>query len=213
MPSVRLSVGPWQWTWRVGQVLMEHWRFAWWGAVANLILRVHPAVTCHGWVTVSGPGAWRLDPRGRLNIGKNVRLHSGSWINPVGGQGPLIIAVGPGGNLTLEDGCGISSSTIVCRHHIRVGAGAMIGGGCELIDSDFHSISARERMAPGNMGVRSSPIEIGERAFIGARVLVIKGARVGVESIVGAGSVVTGRVADGECWVGNPARPIRRNAT
>nr|MBB4246309.1 acetyltransferase-like isoleucine patch superfamily enzyme [Rhodocyclus tenuis] len=209
MQSKLASLGFWRFIWRCCQVLLERWRFIWWGVVANLFLRVHPAVTCSGWVTVTGPVVWRLDPRGRLSIGKNVRLHSGHAINSVGGHRRLILALGPAGVLILEDGCGISSSTIVCRERIRIGAGAMIGGGCQILDSDFHSILANERALPGNPGALTAPVDIGERAFVGTGVMILKGGRVGLESIVGAGSVVTGTVGDGEVWAGNPARRIR----
>ena len=45
-------------------------------------------------------------------------------------------------------------------------------------------------------------------AVIGAGATILPGITVGINSIIGAGSVVTKNVPDGETWVGNPARKI-----
>lgn len=54
-----------------------------------------------------------------------------------------------------------------------------------------------------------STLEIGESAFIlwGA-IILPQVTRIGKNSIVGAGSVVTKNVGDNEIWAGNPAKKI-----
>ena len=59
-------------------------------------------------------------------------------------------------------------------------------------------------------GGKTKPIIIKEGAFIGGCSIVLKGANVGIHSVIGAGSVVTGIIPDGEIWGGSPARFIRR---
>jgi len=51
-------------------------------------------------------------------------------------------------------------------------------------------------------------LEIGARARIGARTVLMPGARVGAGAEVEPGSVVTGEVPAGEHWAGSPARHI-----
>jgi carbonic anhydrase/acetyltransferase-like protein (isoleucine patch superfamily) len=53
---------------------------------------------------------------------------------------------------------------------------------------------------------------IGDAALIGMGAIVLDGARIGRNAMVGAGAVVPpGKVVgDGELWVGNPARFVRR---
>lgn len=46
-------------------------------------------------------------------------------------------------------------------------------------------------------------------AFIGGNSIILKGVKIGKNSVVGAGSVVTRDIPDGEIWAGNPARKIR----
>lgn len=49
------------------------------------------------------------------------------------------------------------------------------------------------------------PIRIGENSFLGMGALLLPGAEVGRDCIVGAGSVVRGKVPDGSIVAGNPA--------
>ena len=55
----------------------------------------------------------------------------------------------------------------------------------------------------------TAPIEIGERAFVGARAFVLPGVTIGARALVGAMAVVTRDVPAGLRVAGNPARPIR----
>ncbi len=56
------------------------------------------------------------------------------------------------------------------------------------------------------------PRTIGPNAWIGARAVLLDGADVGEDAIVGAGAVVSEPVPDGCLAVGNPARIHRRSA-
>ncbi|EGQ8605197.1 acyltransferase [Vibrio parahaemolyticus] len=51
-------------------------------------------------------------------------------------------------------------------------------------------------------------IKVEERAFIGAKSILLPGVTVGKRSVVAAGSVVTRSIPPGEVWGGNPARFI-----
>jgi len=55
---------------------------------------------------------------------------------------------------------------------------------------------------------------IGNRAFIGSGTIIVAPASVGDEAMTGAGALLTREtaVADGEVYVGVPAKPIRRRA-
>lgn len=59
-------------------------------------------------------------------------------------------------------------------------------------------------------GGATSPVVIKDGAFIGAHCIILKGVTIGENSIVGAGSVVTKSIPDGEIWAGNPVKFIRR---
>lgn len=57
-----------------------------------------------------------------------------------------------------------------------------------------------------------APIVVGDRSFIGARVILLPGVHVGNDCIVAAGSVVSRSIPDGVIAAGNPARIVGRTA-
>lgn len=56
--------------------------------------------------------------------------------------------------------------------------------------------------------LQTAPIIVEKRAFVGARAFVMPGIRIGADSIVGAGAIVTKDVAPRAIVAGNPARVI-----
>ena len=51
-------------------------------------------------------------------------------------------------------------------------------------------------------------VHLCEKCFLGLGTMIVKPVTIGRGSVVGAGSVVTKDVPDGEIWAGNPARKI-----
>ena len=52
-------------------------------------------------------------------------------------------------------------------------------------------------------------VELEQDVFVGDRVLILKGVRIGRGSVIGAGSVVCGPIPEGVVAAGNPARVLR----
>ncbi len=89
---------------------------------------------------------------------------------------------------------------------IRIGSDCLFGPGTEILDSDFHDTDPVRRKSGSH---RSLAVEIGDNVFVGTGVRILKGAVIGSDSVIGAGSVVAGRVPAGVVAVGNPARIVR----
>jgi acetyltransferase-like isoleucine patch superfamily enzyme len=179
-----------------------------WSLVANVRLRAHGA-TVGRRLRVRGPLHLHCHRTGAIRIGDDCRIQSGFAGNPVGGTSRMAIWVGPGGSLRVGDRVGLSNSTIVCMSSISIEDGALLGGDSKVYDTDFHSLQAEERGRPGNPGVRTCPITIGRRAFIGGHSIVLKGVSIGEAAVVGAGSVVRADVPAFQVWAGNPAALVR----
>lgn len=160
-----------------------------------------------------GPGLvvrGRLDlyvhERGRVTIGARCRINSGFRGNAVGGFRRAGIWVSAGAHLQLGDDVGLSGCTIVCTQAVTIGSETMIGGDCQIYDTDFHPVSASDRI--GRLPPKSAPVTLGRRCFIGGHSIILKGVTIGEEAVVGAGSVVTRSIPAGEIWAGNPAKRI-----
>lgn len=87
-----------------------------------------------------------------------------------------------------------------------IGDNVWITDGCQLLCHDASVIMLNARDA--SHLDRVAPITIGDHVFLGNRTTVLPGITVGSDVIVGAGSVITRDIPDGEVWAGNPARRI-----
>jgi maltose O-acetyltransferase len=89
---------------------------------------------------------------------------------------------------------------------IRIGRDGLFGQFVEILDSDFHEVDPARRKAGTQ---RPAAVEIGDNVFVGAGARILKGATIGSDSVIGAGSVVTGSIPAGVVAVGSPARVVR----
>lgn len=145
-----------------------------------------------------------------VRIGDNCRIKSGFAENPVGGYRRTGIWVGRHATLSIGQRVGVSSSTIVCSHSVTIEDDVLIGGGCNIYDTDFHSLLADARLVRPDVTVKTAPVVIKRRSFVGAHSIILKGVVIGEEAVIGAGSVVRSNVPAGEIWAGNPACFVRK---
>ncbi|HLM85506.1 MAG TPA: acyltransferase [Solirubrobacteraceae bacterium] len=109
--------------------------------------------------------------------------------------------------IEIGDGAQINNNAFIKSEGpgIRIGARALLGSEVTIYDSDFHDLRPRHRRG-GQPSMAA--VELAENVFIGDRVLILKGVRIGANSVIGAGSVVTGSIPDGVIAAGSPARVL-----
>jgi acetyltransferase-like isoleucine patch superfamily enzyme len=148
--------------------------------------------------------------KGKIFIGKRFQANSGKANNPIGGDSCLRIICRSSGIIKIGDNVGISNSTIVCWDKIIIEDNVMIGGGCKIWDTDFHSIDSCDRILRGDKNVKTSPTTIKKNVFIGGGATILKGVTIGENSVIAAGSVVVKSVPNNEAWGGNPAKFLKK---
>lgn len=132
------------------------------------------------------------------------------------------------GKITIGDRVHIGGSELISVNEIKVDDDVTIAWGCLIYDHNSHSVNWEERrndteqeykdimngLSPIHNKnwdvVKSAPIHICSKAWIGARSIILKGVTIGEGAVVAAGSVVT---KDVEPWTvvgGNPAQLIKR---
>jgi hypothetical protein len=84
---------------------------------------------------------------------------------------------------------------------VEIGAYTIVANDVRIIVHD-----AAIKRITGYTEVR--PVTIGRRCYLGTGTIVLPGARIGDEAIIGAGSVVRGEIPARSLAVGNPARVI-----
>ena len=150
-----------------------------------------------------------LGRKGSIRIGNHVNINSSMKSDPIGGQTRTILYVRKQGSIHICDGVGLSNTAIVSESAVTIGEYSNIGGGTKIYDTDFHSIRPDERLN-GDTNVKSAPVTIGKRVFIGGHCIILKGVTIGDGAVVGAGSVVTKDIPAGEIWAGNPAVFVKK---
>ena len=81
----------------------------------------------------------------------------------------------------------------------------MIASDVVITDSDWHGIYDRTDYV-----AKTLPVNIAKNVWIGERSIILKGSEIGENSIIGAGSVVSGKVPANVVYAGNPAKEIRK---
>lgn len=92
---------------------------------------------------------------------------------------------------------------------ITIGDDVQIGPNVQLL-TPTHPLEPELRRAKWEA---AEPISIGSNVWLGGGVIVLPGVRIGADTVVGAGAVVTRDLPSGVLAVGNPARVIRTLAT
>lgn len=109
------------------------------------------------------------------------------------------------GEIIFGDYCLVSPGVrISAEQSVRIGDNVMLAANVYISDSDWHGIYNRIR--PFRC---SKPVVLENNVWLGERVIVNKGVRIGENSVVGAGAVVTRDIPANSIAVGNPARVIK----
>lgn len=124
-----------------------------------------------------------------IRIGRGSRIHTGARFFYPGnikiGEGTII-----GDNVFLD-----GREKLIIGNHVDIASSVMILNSEHDINSeDFHAVNA--------------PVEIEDYCFIGPRVIILPGVKIGRGAIVAAGAVVTKDVAGGAIVGGIPAEVI-----
>lgn len=148
--------------------------------------------------TRAGAVAWlrgwprpRVDGGGDISVGDDVGLYPG-----------VRLAASEGATLSIGDGTYLNRNTLVhARERVTIGAGAMVAWDVVITDTQGHG--------DGPDVGPTAPVSIGDRAWIGAKALVLGGARIGDGAVVAAGAVVTGDVPAGAIVAARPGQCVK----
>lgn len=137
--------------------------------------------------------------RGRVRVENYGCIELGQRLRFDGRTVPVELAAF-GGTLTVGDGTFLNYGvSISACERVAIGRDVLIGNYAMIMDNDYHDPG--DHAAPG----RSAPIIIEDKAWIGARAIVLKGVRIGAGAAVAAGAVVTKDVAPRTMVAGVPA--------
>ena len=146
-----------------------------------------------------------------IEIGEHSVICSDSEMTALGVNHPVVLrTLAPGAAIVIGKNTGISGGSICAAIRVEIGNECLLGANVIIADTDFHPIKPLGRRHNSNpLEIGSEPIVIEDNVFIGTGVVILKGVRVGKNSVIGAGSVVTKNVPANAIVAGNPARFLR----
>lgn len=164
----------------------------------------------------------RVEPGGRLVLGAGVtterragnritvqaegrvELAEGTWLRTEQGENRLTVF--PGARLEIGRRSLLNGAMVIAKQEVRIGDDARLACGVRIFDADLHDLDA-------DTPERVAPVRIGDRVWLGADVLVLRGVTIGDDTVVGAGSVVTRDLPPRSFAAGAPARVLRSIAS
>jgi acetyltransferase-like isoleucine patch superfamily enzyme len=166
-------------------------------------------VLAHDWFPVPLPGS--------VVLGEGTWLYSAYAFRHFASTRPVAVRVGrrtgvydgtffdlgPEGEVVIGDACTVVGAVFATNGRVTLGDHVFIAHEVTFADTPFAT------PAPAAGPVRRG-IQVGNTAWIGARAILLDGARVGDGAVVGAAAVVDFDVPPRAVVAGNPARVVGR---
>lgn len=164
----------------------------------GVLIRVPRQITLGDGVLIDDNAA--LDVRGasgRIDLEQRVSI------------GRLTTIAAKYGSITLRAGCNIGSyCRIATNSRIDIGESVLVGAYCYIGPGNHTEGDAEQPLISQPMDIRGG-VTIGAGSWLGTRVTVLDGVKIGRNVIIGAHSLVRDDVPDNAVAVGVPARVIR----
>jgi acetyltransferase-like isoleucine patch superfamily enzyme len=142
--------------------------------------------------------------RGKIRISGGGRLVLGHGITLIGNVVPIELISYEGACITIGDHTFINYGSSISAHkRVAIGRHCLLGHYTLILDNNEHDLHQHRMLPP------SEPVVIEDHVWIGSRVCILPGVRIGHHSAIGAGSVVTRDIPAHCLAAGNPARVVR----
>lgn len=138
----------------------------------------------------------------QISVGKNVLMLHGVWLSVEAVSSHL-----PAPVITIEDNVWIRPHcTIAAAESITIEEGVVLSAYSTVIDTD-HTVTDGA-VSVMQSPIVTSPVRIGAGTWVAERVAILRGADIGKGCIIGANSVVKGKIPDGSIAAGVPAKVV-----
>jgi acetyltransferase-like isoleucine patch superfamily enzyme len=94
-------------------------------------------------------------------------------------------------------------SSITARAFVTIGSYCHLGHYTFLMDNEQHDVISHYDLPP------SKPVIVEDNVWVGSKVVILPGVRIGTRAVIGAGSIVTKDIPPRCVAAGNPARVLR----
>ncbi len=149
----------------------------------------------NGRLVIRGPG--------RVIFGDDIR----AWCHA---EKNVFITYTPDSRIEVGSGTRLNGAGVMAYTTITFGPQCILGS-TVVFDSDFHPLDPARRH-DSNAPVSTRPITVGPNVWLAGQSAVLKGTRIGANSVVAFRAVVSGEIPADVVVAGNPARVVKRFA-
>ncbi len=194
-----------------------------------LLARLHRALLCKAWALLGPPwlraqgvqvgSSVRLfgfpivsvSPGSRIDLGAGVTLCSDSRFTALGVTHPVILRTRyADSHISIGENTGISGGVVYAALRVEIGRDCLLGADVMVLDNDFHPLDpGGRRQNTQREAIGAAPVIIEDNVFIGTGARILKGVRIGRDSVIGAGAIVTRDVPPGSVVVGPAASVVQ----
>jgi acetyltransferase-like isoleucine patch superfamily enzyme len=147
----------------------------------------------------------------KIEIGEGSVVCSVSEMTALGVNHSVVMrTLTENAHIKIGKNTGISGASICSARLVEIGDECLLGANVVIVDTDFHSVNSFQRRFNSDLiEIGTKPTIIENNVFIGTGAYILKGVRIGRNSVIGAGSVITKDVPP-DCVVGgNPATILK----
>jgi acetyltransferase-like isoleucine patch superfamily enzyme len=143
--------------------------------------------------------------RGRIQLSGSGEVVLGEGVSFDGTIVPIELVTYASGRIEIGNHTYINyGSSIAARASVKIGSHCLLGHYTFVMDNDQHDIVRHSELP------QSKPVVIEDHVWIGSKVVILPGVRIGSRAVIGAGSIVTKDIPSRCVAAGNPARVLRR---
>ena len=144
-----------------------------------------------------------------IQIGNKCLFRSDVDSNLIGVNHKCIISAHSGdAKIIIGNNCAFSGTSIGIKSGIEIGNNVLVGANTIITDFDWHAKDPNDRDNP-NL-IMGKDIVIEENVWISANCIILKGVKIGRNTIIGAGSVVVSGQPPNSICAGNPCRVLKK---
>lgn len=146
-------------------------------------------------------------PESKIRIGDDCVFVSDPKMNLAGiNRYCSVSTLKKGAEIIIGDNTRFSGAVIGAAERISIGNNVLVGANAFITDYDWHNIDPAKRHLECE---GSAPVEVCDNVWIGINAVILKGVRIGKNSVIGANSVVTNDIPENVIAAGNPCKVIK----
>jgi carbonic anhydrase/acetyltransferase-like protein (isoleucine patch superfamily) len=144
---------------------------------------------------------FRRSPFSIIQMGHNCTLRSDHTSNLIGVNHKCIFSTHhKDAVIIIGDNCGFSGATLGAAKEIRIGNNVLVGANTIITDFDWHS---------DRSNTQPESVVIHDNVWIGVNSTILKGVTIGMNSIIGANSLVVKDIPANVIAGGNPCKVLK----